>query len=37
LFRTVETPVAVFADLAPRMLEYLAIPPDRPIAPVAAQ
>lgn len=36
-FRTVETPVAVFSDLAPRMLEYLAIPPDRIVDPVAAK
>ncbi len=36
-FRTVETPQAVFRALAPRILEYLAIPPDRIVDPVAAK
>jgi cell division protein FtsI/penicillin-binding protein 2 len=36
-FLTVQSPTAVFADLAPRMLEYLAIPPDRSLDAVAAQ
>lgn len=34
---TMETPVVVFHDWAPQMLEYLAIAPDRPVAPVAAK
>lgn len=35
--RTAQSPVLVFHDWAPQMLEYLAIAPDRPVAPVAAK
>jgi len=34
---TAQSPVLVFHDWAPQMLEYLAIAPDRPVAPVAAK
>jgi cell division protein FtsI/penicillin-binding protein 2 len=35
--RTMQPPVLVFHDWAPQMLEYLAIAPDRIVAPVAAE
>jgi cell division protein FtsI/penicillin-binding protein 2 len=35
LYEMAETPVAVFKKLAPQILDYLAIPPDRPSQPVA--
>ncbi len=34
---TAQSPVLVFHDWAPQMLEYLAIAPDRPVPPVAAK
>ncbi len=36
-YQMVERPEAVFHDLAPQILDYLAIPPDRPTTPVAAR
>lgn len=36
-YQMVERPERVFHDLAPQLLDYLAIPPDRPTAPVAAR
>jgi cell division protein FtsI/penicillin-binding protein 2 len=37
LYQMAETPTALFRDFAPEMLDYLAIPPDRPLQPVANQ
>lgn len=37
LYQMAERPDAVFRELAPQVLDYLAIPPDRPSQPVAAQ
>ena len=37
LFKVVQTPVSVFRSLAPQIFDYLAIPPDRIVAPVAAR
>ena len=37
LYKMAQTPVSVFSGLAPQMLDYLAIPPDRIVAPVAAR
>jgi cell division protein FtsI/penicillin-binding protein 2 len=34
-YKMVERPDALFRDLAPQILDYLAIPPDRPAQPVA--
>ncbi len=36
-YEMVERPETVFQDLAPQILDYLAIPPDRPTTPVAAR
>ncbi len=36
-YQMVERPETVFHDLAPQILDYLAIPPDRPTTPVAAR
>jgi cell division protein FtsI (penicillin-binding protein 3) len=36
-YQMVERPETVFHDLAPQILDYLAIPPDRPTTPVAAK
>jgi cell division protein FtsI/penicillin-binding protein 2 len=36
-YQMVERPEKVFHDLAPQILDYLAIPPDRPSSPVAAK
>ena len=36
LYQMAERPDALFRKLAPRVLDYLAIPPDRPQQPVAA-
>ncbi|HSM38815.1 MAG TPA: penicillin-binding protein 2 [Candidatus Limnocylindrales bacterium] len=37
LYEMAQTPAALFRDLAPQILDYLAIPPDRPLQPVAGQ
>ncbi len=37
LYQVAERPDALFRELAPQMLDYLAIPPDRPEQPVAAR
>jgi cell division protein FtsI/penicillin-binding protein 2 len=37
LYEMAERPDAIFRDLAPQVLDYLAIPPDRPANPVAGQ
>lgn len=37
LYKMAQTPVSVFSGLAPQMLDYLAIPPDRIVPPVAAK
>jgi cell division protein FtsI/penicillin-binding protein 2 len=37
LYKMAQTPVSVFSGLAPQMLDYLAIPPDRIVTPVAAR
>lgn len=37
LYQMALRPEQVFRQLAPQLLDYLAIPPDRPIAPVAAR
>jgi cell division protein FtsI/penicillin-binding protein 2 len=37
LYKMAQTPVSVFRTLAPEMLDYLAIAPDRPVTPVAAK
>jgi len=37
LYKVAQTPVSVFRGLAPQILEYLAIPPDRPLDTVAAK
>ncbi|MDP9467769.1 MAG: penicillin-binding protein 2 [Chloroflexota bacterium] len=37
LYKMAQTPVGVFSDLAPLMLDYLAIPPDRIVPPVASK
>ncbi len=37
LYKMAQTPVSVFSDLAPQMLDYLAVPPDRIVPPVAAK
>ncbi|HET6380211.1 MAG TPA: penicillin-binding protein 2 [candidate division Zixibacteria bacterium] len=37
LYEMAERPEAVFRQLAPQVLDYLAIPPDRPTNPVAGQ
>ncbi len=36
-YQMVERPEKVFHDVAPQILDYLAIPPDRPTTPVAAR
>jgi stage V sporulation protein D (sporulation-specific penicillin-binding protein) len=36
-YQMAQTPTSVFKDLAPRILDYLAIPPDRPADQVAAK
>ncbi len=36
-YQMVERPETIFHDLAPQILDYLAIPPDRPTTPVAAR
>ena len=36
-YQMAETPTAVFKGLAPKILDYLAIPPDRPVDQVAAK
>ena len=37
LYKMAQTPVSVFRTLAPQMFDYLAIAPDRVVAPVAAK
>ncbi len=37
LYKMAQTPVSLFRTLAPQMLDYLAIAPDRIVAPVAAK
>lgn len=37
VYQIAETPTSIFKDLAPRILDYLAIPPDRPRDQVAAK
>jgi cell division protein FtsI/penicillin-binding protein 2 len=37
LYKMAQTPVSVFRGLAPQILDYLAIAPDRPVTPVAAK
>ncbi len=37
LYKMAQTPVSVFRSLAPQILDYLAIAPDRPVTPVAAK
>lgn len=37
LYKMAQTPVSVFSKLAPQMLDYLGVPPDRISAPVAAR
>lgn len=37
LYKMAQTPVSVFSSFAPQMLDYLAIPPDRSVTPVAAK
>ncbi|HET7082276.1 MAG TPA: penicillin-binding protein 2 [Candidatus Limnocylindria bacterium] len=37
LYKMAQTPVSVFRNLAPQIFDYLAIAPDRIVAPVAAQ
>jgi cell division protein FtsI/penicillin-binding protein 2 len=37
LYQMAERPDAIFRDLAPQILDYLAIPPDRPSLPVAGR
>ena len=37
LYKMVQTPVSVFRNLAPQIFDYLAIAPDRTVAPVAAK
>lgn len=37
LYKMAQTPVSVFSGFAPQMLDYLAVPPDRIVAPVAAR
>jgi len=36
-YQMVERPETIFHDVAPQILDYLAIPPDRPTTPVAAR
>ena len=35
LYQMAQRPESVYADLMPQILDYLAIPPDRPLEPVA--
>jgi cell division protein FtsI/penicillin-binding protein 2 len=37
LYKMAQTPVSVFRSLAPQIFDYLAIPPDRIVSPVAAK
>jgi cell division protein FtsI/penicillin-binding protein 2 len=37
LYKMAQTPVSVFRTLAPQLIDYLAIPPDRIVQPVAAK
>ncbi|MGZ8563484.1 MAG: peptidoglycan D,D-transpeptidase FtsI family protein [Candidatus Limnocylindria bacterium] len=37
LYKMAQTPVSVFSGFAPQMLDYLAVPPDRSVTPVAAK
>jgi cell division protein FtsI/penicillin-binding protein 2 len=37
LYQMAQTPVSVFSDFMPQMLDYLAVPPDRIVTPVAAK
>ena len=37
LYKMAQTPVSVFSGFAPQMLDYLGIPPDRTVTPVAAK
>jgi cell division protein FtsI/penicillin-binding protein 2 len=37
LYKMAQTPVSVFRSLAPQIFDYLAIPPDRVVSPVAAK
>jgi len=37
LYKMAQTPVSLYRNLAPQILDYLAIPPDRVVAPVAAK
>jgi cell division protein FtsI/penicillin-binding protein 2 len=37
LYKMAQTPVSVFSKFMPQMLDYLAIPPDRIVSPVAAK
>ncbi len=37
LYKMAQTPVSVFSGLAPQMIDYLAIPPDRIVQPVASR
>ena len=37
LYKMAQTPVSLFRSLAPQILDYLAIPPDRVVEPVAAK
>jgi cell division protein FtsI/penicillin-binding protein 2 len=37
LYKMAQTPVSVFRDLAPQIFDYLAMPPDRIVSPVAAK
>jgi cell division protein FtsI/penicillin-binding protein 2 len=37
LYKMAQTPLSVFSTLGPQILDYLAIPPDRDVSPVAAK
>ena len=37
LYKMAQTPLGVFSTLGPQILDYLAIPPDRVVSPVAAK